>query len=93
MITDEMAKVGACAICARLGEAWDDADEDTRYRWKSMARAAIEASAPAIKAAALEEAAKVADDECITADNDVEEAMASVAIKIAEAIRELKDTP
>jgi hypothetical protein len=97
-ITDEMVDTAIKAEAAQarvrhpeIARFPEDYDEDEIVAVRLGMRAALEAVAPAIRAEALEEAAKVADDECITADNDVEEAMASVAIKIAAAIRAMAE--
>ena len=86
MISDEMVEKTARAIADADGE---DYMEDYR-RFDKLAKAAISAVAPAIRAAALEEAAKVADE------FDEPEQMLSgpeTAQRISVAIRALKDTP
>jgi hypothetical protein len=89
MITDEMVEWAAEAIWqsepvrsgGRRRTLWPDESDETRGRYWPLARAALEAVLPMIRAEVLEEAAKVADEEA-NAWRDARD--------VAEAIRALK---
>jgi hypothetical protein len=96
MITDEMVEAVARAMCDTWGYVWDGDPDDEQTApetcvdvtpgkrlYREAARAALTAVMPRIRAAALEEAAKVADEEA----NAWREAR-----DVAAAIRAMKGT-
>ena len=55
LVTDAMVEFAAATL---YGERWDDVDESTRIRYRTVAAEMLTAAAPAIAAKALRDAAE-----------------------------------
>lgn len=91
MITDEMIEAAAKAIYKdRNGEGctrWQHQNSLVKSAYRSDARAALEAVAPMIRAAAMEEAAKIAGADAGMTTHGNMDFGPNVATRIAVAIR------
>jgi hypothetical protein len=85
-MTDPIIEAAAQAI---FPKAWEEADADSRVWYLATARSVLAAVTPLIRAAALKEAAKVAEEYPCSASS----ALPGTGDQIAAAIRAIKEQP